>query len=301
MKKILVIGGAGYIGSSLVRHVREQQFDVTTVDLGWFGNVQPSDLTVDFAKVGKSFYSDFSHVVLLAAHSSMAMCQDNYQSAWANNVTNFSSLLSKLDSEQVLIYASSGSVYGQGGKGRLESMSLASAQIEYDLTKQIIEQLAVGAKCKTVGLRFGTLGGFNHVARSDLMLNAMTISAKNNGYIQCFNGTNHRSILGINDCVRAIVTIIEQDQLVEKNDIFNLASFSGSIESFAIGAANILSSSIIIEDLITNKFSFELNCNRFINRFNFTFTDTAESIITGLLENYDKITWSPRVDKIQYV
>jgi nucleoside-diphosphate-sugar epimerase len=129
----------------------------------------------------------------------------------------------------------------------------------------------------------------------------MTISAKNNGYIQCFNGTNHRSILGINDCVRAIVTIIEQDQLVEKNDIFNLASFSGSIESFAIGAANILSSSIIIEDLITNKFSFELNCNRFINRFNFTFTDTAESIITGLLENYDKITWSPRVDKIQYV
>jgi len=301
MKKILVIGGAGYIGSSLVRHLREQQFDVTALDLGWFGNVQPSDLNIDFAKVGKSFYSEFSHVVLLAAHSSMAMCQDNYQSAWANNVTNFSSLLSKLDSEQVLIYASSGSVYGQGGKGRLESMSLASAQIEYDLTKQIIEQLAVGAQCKTVGLRFGTLGGFNDVARSDLMLNAMTISAQNNGYIQCFNGTNHRSILGINDCVRAIVTIIEQDQLVEKNDIFNLASFSGSIESFAIGAANILSSSIIIEDLITNKFSFELNCNRFINRFNFTFTDTAESIITGLLENYDKITWSPRVDKIQYV
>jgi nucleoside-diphosphate-sugar epimerase len=301
MKKILVIGGAGYIGSSLVRHLREQQFDVTSMDLGWFGNVRTEDLNVDFAQAGKSFYTMFSHVVLLAAHSSMAMCQDNYESAWANNVTNFSSLLSKLDKDQVLIYASSGSVYGQGGKNRLESMSLASAQIEYDLTKQIIEQLAVGAQCKTVGLRFGTLGGFNNVARSDLMLNAMTISAKNNGYIQCFNGTNHRSILGINDCVRAIATIIEQDQLVEKTDIFNLASFSGSIESFATGSAKLLDVIVMVEDKITNKFSFELNCDRFINRFNFTFNDTTESIITGLLENYDKITWSPRVDKIQYV
>ena len=64
MKKILVIGGAGYIGSSLVKHLKDQQFDVVTMDLGWFGNVQTEDLNVDFAQAGKDFYTMFSHEVL---------------------------------------------------------------------------------------------------------------------------------------------------------------------------------------------------------------------------------------------
>lgn len=293
--KTLVIGGSGYIGSALVAKV-----GADTVDIGWFSGPDPT-LRMDYDSLSADFYSKYDCIVLLAAHSSMAMCADNYASAWQNNVTALSGLISKLTADQTLIYASSGSVYGNGGLDRQESMTLATAQIEYDLTKQIGEQVAYGAKCKTVGLRFGTLSGYNPVARSDLMLNAMTISAKTRGEINCYNGTNHRSILGINDCVRAITAIIERPELADQHDIFNLSSFGGSVDSFATVAGSILNVPVIRHPEITNHFSFELNSSKFERRYNFHFQDTAESIITSILENYDSVVWSPRIEKIKYV
>lgn len=299
MNNILVIGGSGYIGSALVNHLRKAH-NCDTVDLRWFGGPE-STFQQDFATLPIDMLSKYTHVVLLAGHSSMAMCENNWHSAWQNNIVNLASLIGKLNANQTLIYASSGSVYGNGGMSRTETMSLATALLEYDLTKQISEQVAVGAICKTVGLRFGTLSGFSTHARNDLMLNAMVNSAKLKNKIECYNGHNHRSILGINDCVRAIETIINQNSVLEQHDIFNLASLNGSIRTFAETTGTTLNVPIITHDKITNTFSFELNCNKFIHKFGFTFTDTLESIINELVENYDSIEWSPRTEKVIYV
>jgi nucleoside-diphosphate-sugar epimerase len=291
---VLVIGGSGYIGSAVAKHL-----NADTVDLQWFGGPAPK-YNVDYRDLSKEFFADYSHVVLLAAHSSMAMCADNWSSAWQNNVTNLSQLLGKLETNQTLIYASSGSVYGSGGLDRVESGELGTAKIEYDLTKQIGEKLAASAHCKTIGLRLGTLSGFNSHARSDLMLNAMTISAVNDKKITVYNGTNHRSILGLRDCVRAIeAMIIKQPQA--QHSIFNLASFNGSVLNFAESAAAILNVKLDIKTEVTNNFSFELNANMFKDLYEFQFKETAETIINSLVENYACISWSPRVRKIYYV
>jgi nucleoside-diphosphate-sugar epimerase len=299
MKNILVIGGSGYIGNRLVNHLSEK-FNCHTVDLNWFGG-PTSTFTQDYSTLTPDLLGIYSHVILLAGHSSMAMCEYNWQGAWQNNIVNLASLIGKLNKNQVLIYASSGSVYGNGGLNRTENMSLASALVEYDLTKQIGEQIATGAVCKTVGLRFGTLSGFANYARNDLMLNAMVISAKTKNKIECFNGHNHRSILGINDCVRAIESIISQSELLEQHDIFNLASFNGTVENFVDISSKLLDVPVIKHEKITNTFSFELNCNKFIHKFNFSFTDTPNSIINSLVEKYESIEWSPRIKKVLYV
>ncbi len=123
---VLVIGGSGYIGSAVAKHL-----NADTVDLQWFGGSTPTH-KVDYRTLSKDFLADYSHVILLAAHSSMAMCADNWQSAWQNNVTNLCHLVSKLTKDQTLVYASSGSVYGSGGLNRAESMELGPAKIEYD-------------------------------------------------------------------------------------------------------------------------------------------------------------------------
>jgi nucleoside-diphosphate-sugar epimerase len=291
---VLVIGGSGYIGSAVAKHL-----NADTVDLQWFGGSTPTH-KVDYRDLTKDFLADYSHIILLAAHSSMAMCDDNWQSAWQNNVTNLSHLVSKLTKQQTLVYASSGSVYGSGGLNRIESMDLGPAKIEYDLTKQIGEQVAQGATCNTIGLRLGTLSGFTNYARSDLMLNAMTISAIDNSIITVYNGNNHRSILGINDCVRAIEVIVNQEPATQ-HEIFNLASFNGSVIDFATAAANILDVDLDVRHEVTNNFSFELNSNKFKDTYKFEFTETANTIITSLVENYNNIVWSPRISKIQYV
>lgn len=298
--QVLILGGSGYIGSALQPLLTKSLIHHVNCDLNWFGGPEPH-LKQDYRSLTADYIQEFSHVVVLAAHSSMAMCADNWHSAWQNNVVNLADLIGKMQKEQTLIYASSGSVYGNGGLDRQEHMSLAQAQIEYDLTKQIGEQVAGGALCRTAGLRFGTLSGANRHARSDLMLNAMTISARNKGQIDCYNGHNHRSILGINDCVRAILAIIKNGHLLDRHQIFNLASFGGSISSFAQCAGSILNVPVVQHPEITNNFSFELNPAEFCRRFSFHFLDTAESIINSIVDNFDHIEWSPRVEKIQYV
>jgi nucleoside-diphosphate-sugar epimerase len=298
MNNILVIGGSGYVGNALVSYL-SKNFNCHSIDIKWFDGPD-GNFTQDYNTLSTEFLNIYSHVILLAGHSSMAMCEHNWQSAWQNNIVNLASLIGKLNKNQVLIYASSGSVYGNGGLNRTENMNLASALVEYDLTKQLGEQIATGAICKTVGLRFGTLSGFANYARSDLMLNAMVISAKTKNNIDCYNGHNHRSILGINDCNRAIETIINQTRLLEQHDIFNLASFSGTIETFANITGQTLNVPVNKHEKITNTFSFALNCNKFIHKFNFSFNDTAQTIISELIEKYDVIKWSPRTKKVFY-
>lgn len=291
---VLVIGGSGYIGSAVAKNL-----NADTVDLQWFGGPAPT-YNIDYRELSKEFFADYSHVVLLAAHSSMAMCADNWSSAWQNNVTNLSQLLGKLETNQTLIYASSGSVYGNGGLNRNESMELGPAKVEYDLTKQMGEKVAAAARCKTIGLRLGTLSGFNNHARSDLMLNAMTISAINDKKITVYNGTNHRSILGLQDCVDAIeAMVIKQPQ--KQHSIFNLASFNGSILNFAESAATILNVELDIKTEVTNNFSFELNASKFKDVYGFEFKENAETIINSLVESYTDINWSSRISKIHYV
>ena len=301
-KSILIIGSSGYIGSALETYLETCGYLTTSVDSKMFGGSTPQYKT-DYKLLDKEFYKKFSHVVLLAGHSSMALCNNNYNEAWDNNVTKFADLLGKLEDNQTLIYASSGSVYGQDGAGRSEYMTLASAQGEYDLTKQMIEKLAYGAKCRTIGLRFGTVNGYNKFSRSDLMLNAMAISAMTKGNIECHNGINHRSILGINDCVSAIKTIIDntnpKECKLEQHEIFNLASFSGSIKSFAEKAGNILQVPVNYHTEVTNLFSFELDTSKFSNKFNFKFKETIESILKGVTDNYEKIVWSKRVQLLE--
>jgi nucleoside-diphosphate-sugar epimerase len=300
MKDILIIGAAGYIGSALNKHLKNKNYFVKTVDINWFGGPLVH-YNVDYKTLDKEFLSTYSHIVLLAAHSSVLMCRDNFTSAWENNVTNFSNILSKLTKDQTLIYASSGSVYGQGGENRKEYMTLATAQCEYDLTKQIREKIAIGAECKTIGLRFGTLNGFNDYARQDLMLNAMVSSARNQKIINCTNVNNHRSILGINDCVSAIEKILKNSDKLDKHEIYNIASLSGKIGTFAKTTAEILDVPVVYNPEVTNNFSFELNCDKFCKDLNFEFIDDIESIVTNLKNKFDYINWSTRTEKKNYV
>lgn len=300
MKDILIIGAAGYIGSALNTHLTSNNYFVKTLDINWFDGPLVH-YNVDYRTLDKDFFSNYSHIVLLAAHSSVLMCKDNFSSAWENNVTNFSNILSKLSKDHTLIYSSSGSVYGQGGENRKEYMTLATSQCEYDLTKQIREKIAIGAQCKTVGLRFGTLNGFNNYARQDLMLNAMVSNAMNLKIIDCLNGDNHRSILGIKDCVRAIEAIIQHSNKLDQHEIYNIASLSGKINTFAKTAGELLDTKVNYHAGITNNFSFELNCDKFSNDFNFEFIENIESIVETLKNNFDQIVWSKRTEKKLYV
>ena len=120
--------------------------------------------------------------------------------------------MNKLDKGQILIYASSGSVYGSTNTTSLEDVPLKFKPINnYDLTKYSLDVHAekfIRDGYNIVGLRFGTVNGWSPNIREELMINSMTKKAIREGTILINNKTIKRPILGISYISRAIREII---------------------------------------------------------------------------------------------
>ena len=305
-KKVLIIGGCGYIGTRLYNHLKEE-YDVSTIDTEWFGNFcNPDNLNKDMNSINDGDLIDKSVVILLAGHSSVKMCENNMMSTLRNNVVNFAELLGKIDDEQLFIYASSSSVYGDTGARVVdESYSKFKPNNFYDLSKHEIDSYAESSSKTYFGLRFGTVNGYSPNLRNDIMINAMTYNAIENKKIFCFNPEVNRPILGIYDLCRAVKTIIEKGNESNKG-MYNLASFNSNAKDIASGVAKVTGAELVISDkppeIITNvklqakAYDFLINPEKFEKEFDFEFEETVESITKSLVDNYNAMNMGNRSD-----
>jgi len=308
-KKVLILGGAGYIGSRLWNYLKEQGgYTLASWDLEWFG--KPDSVynhKYDIKDLTRDYLEDVDVVVLLAGHSSVQMCNRNYHSAWANNVTNFMWLVSQLNSNQKLIYASSSSVYGEWPEQyATEAGGLGEPVNPYDHTKQTIDTITktmykhnikLGKPAPSVtftqcddiwGLRFGTVNGYSENFRSDVMINAMWNSAKTRKEVKVYNGDTRRSILGIQDLCRAIHTIIQKGR---NPKVYNLASFHSTSLEIGKTVANIMGVPCVESELkvyggnekmTTKNYDFWVSTEQFTKDFDFEFTESIGSIVEDI-------------------
>jgi len=297
MKKILLIGSEGYIGSSI-----KSKNDCDCVDLS---------LGLDYHSLTINELEKYNIIILLAGHSSVASCAGNRFSALKNNVDNFSSLLEKLEKTQKrirLIYASSSSVYGKTGNGIVtEDFSDFVPHNTYDITKHFIDIIANDSDVEYYGLRFGTVCGYSPVLRTDVMINSMVNSAKENNFIKLYSKEVNRPILGINDLNRCIKSIIEDNE--DKRGIYNLASFNSTAGQIANTVSAICNVPIIESEtptMITNAkeqtatYDFSISSKKFSDSYKFEFVDTIESITKSLLSNWESMNKVNRFTKLVY-
>lgn len=286
MKRILIIGGCGYIGSMLYQHLNffsEHSFDVQTVDLEWFGNHSSyTDNTVMDFKDLQHF--NYHSVILLAGHSSVPMCKTHRLPSFRNNVVNFVELLEKIEKSPAkpkLIYASSSSIYGSTHDiAAPEDWERYDPKTYYDLQKQEIDYYARLSDVEYYGLRFGTVNGWSPNLRTDIMLNKMYKCAKEDGQIYIFNKHIYRPILGIQDLVRAVEEIVEGD---DHRGIYNLASFNASVEEISNSINIVLGGGVeIVDKGISETYNFSINTNKFKETYNFEFRESVDSIVKSL-------------------
>jgi nucleoside-diphosphate-sugar epimerase len=293
--KILLIGGNGYAGSTLYNHFKTKNYDVDSVDLCLFGE----DLGFSIKTNYNNFYTDnYSHIVLLAAHSSVKMADYNKENAWLNNVSYFYELCSKLKEHQTLIYASSASVYGRNpGLSTEDQLNLYPIN-NYDLTKitnDIIANNFIHQNKKIVGLRFGTINGVSKNIRSDLMINSMYYSAKTQNKILIKNSNIHRPILSTKDLVNSI------DKLINSRIVsgqYNISSFNSTVKEIAQTVSEIWNVPIIDQgdDNYSDVYDFMLDTSLFSMTYNFQFKETIKDIASDF-ETLDSIdNFLPRND-----
>lgn len=291
---ILVLGGAGYIGSRLQQQLAEEHL-VDSVDCCWYTYDQKS-IRKDYNSLTVSELEKYHAVILLAGHSSVKSCAGDITSPWLNNVTNFTNLLSKLRNDQLVIYASSASVYGNSLPGELHSETTVKfvPVNHYDITKYALDQQAVIANLtgkRVIGLRFGTVNGWSPRLRVDVMINAMYDTVQQKRPIQVYNKGISRALLGIEDLCRAISACITNPV----PGIYNLASFNSTVGEIANAVAGRLNVDIDYKGQTPGAYDFSLDTGLFSSTYNFTFTETPVTIVDSLIEKY-KLSHTSRRD-----
>ena len=279
MNDTLIIGGNGYVGSLLYSKINADSIDLCLYgkDLDYSQKINYNDADI----------SSYKNIILLAGHSSVKMCEFNRKNAWVNNVDYFYNLCERLTPDQLLIYASSASVYGIKGNICKESDINLNPLNHYDFTKvttDIIANKFISDGKNIIGLRFGTVNGYSKNIRSDLMINAMVHSYKTNGFIQSFNDWIKRPILGTEDLVEAIITILESKKVYSGQ--YNLCSFNLTVFEIANTVSKILGCELKRNENLSKEkvYDFEIDNSKFKNIYNFEFKQTIESIAQSLID-----------------
>ncbi len=234
MKKqnILVTGGAGYKGIMLTSALLDRGFQVTILDNFMYGYnsvlhlVQNENLKIinlDIRNISKKNLEKFDCIYHLAGISGMPACAANPHSAEVINVKSTEKLVSYLNSDQLIIYASTTSFYGLTNEECDETVSVKPATI-YGRTKYEAENIVM-RHSNSIALRFATIFGVSPKMRNDLLLNDFVYKAVNDRSIVIFAGYSKRTFVHIRDAIIAYVFALDNASAM-KGGIYNIGDES---------------------------------------------------------------------------
>jgi UDP-glucose 4-epimerase len=137
-RRVLVTGGAGFIGSNLANHLADSN-DVVAVDDGYLGtpvNLDPAVEFVEASVLDDGLPTDVDAVFHLAALSSYAMHEDDPCRGARVNVEGFVNVAEQAcqDGCDTVVYASTSSIYGSRGEPSPEDMPV-SVNTGYEASK----------------------------------------------------------------------------------------------------------------------------------------------------------------------
>src|SRR5947207_7999087 len=179
--KLLIAGGAGYIGSALIPKLLGRGYEVDVADLFWFGNYLPADVGVihkDLFELGKDDLAPYEQVLFLAGLSNDPMAEFSPSQNFISNAAApaYLAYTAKNAGVKRFVYASSCSVYGYTENELYDENHPVSSKYPYGISKLQGEQAAVqlaDESFSVIALRKGTVSGFSPRMRFDLIINTM--------------------------------------------------------------------------------------------------------------------------------
>ena len=228
--KILITGGAGYKGLVLARALLELDHDVTILDNFMYG-IEPTlhlfsypkvfFLKKDIRNITDSDLSSFDCIYHLAAISGYPACESNPHSAVMININATERILSYLSKNQLLIYASTTSIYGKADCECDEESPVKPASL-YAKSKYEAEKLCMQRE-NTISLRFATLFGVAPRMRWDLLLNNFVMKAVQERSLVLFDADSTRTFIHVSDAIQAyLLALSKSDQMRDK--IYNVGT-----------------------------------------------------------------------------
>ena len=230
--KILITGGAGYIGSVLTLELLKKGFEVTVIDTFMFSQNSLLDCchfdNFDVVRgdcrdktLMQKLIKDKDIIIPLAALVGAPLCNRDEIGTITINRDAIALLDEITSKEQKILMPITNSGYGIGQEGifcteesPLKPISLYG-QSKVDAEKIILD------RGEAISFRLATVFGLSPRMRLDLLVNDFTYRAVKDGFIVVFEGHFKRNYIHIRDVVRAFIHGIENFESM-KNEPYNV-------------------------------------------------------------------------------
>lgn len=217
--KVLVIGGAGYVGTSLIPLLLERGYEVRVMDnlmfdgdqmLPFFRHSRFSFVKGDVRSADdvKAAVAGQDVIVHLAAIVGYPACRKDPTLAADVNVGGTRNVAAAVSKQQLVLFGSTGSNYGAVEDICTEETPLHPLSL-YGQTKTIAERHLLET-CSTIAYRFATAFGVSARLRLDLMVNDFVHKAMTQQYLVVYERHFMRTFIHVHDMGRAFLFAIDQ-------------------------------------------------------------------------------------------
>jgi len=301
MSKILITGGAGYVGSKLVPVLLDLDYEVTVFDLMIYGENVLSD-----HKKLKMIKGDIRDVNLLKkiipGHNSLIhlACISNDPSFELNpglgksiNYDAFEPLVRASVEGNInrFIYASSSSVYGIKKEKNVTEDMVLEPLTDYSKFKGDCERILNNYKSDdfiTTTIRPSTVCGYAKRQRLDLVVNILTNHAYHKREIKVFGGEQLRPNVHIDDMVRSYLSVLNAEPKKINGEIFNVGYKNQTVNELASNVKEVIGDDIqIVKTASNDNRSYHVSSEKIKNILDFETKYTIKNAVQDLKNAFE--------------
>lgn len=312
-KKILLIGGAGYVGSFLTEKLLSAGYEVTVYDLFIYGdnideheNLKKIKGDIRDLSLLKKVLPGHNKVIHLACISNDPSFDLNPDLGKQINYDVFEPLviMSKDNGIENFIYASSSSVYGIKDEHDTNEDSSLNPLTDYSKYKAMCEEVLIKYSSNnfvTTILRPATVCGVSKRQRFDLVVNILSNNAFNNKKIKVLGGKQLRPNIHIEDMSNAYLHVLKSENNKINNQIFNVGFENKSVSELAFIVKTVFGDDVTLETIETDdNRSYHITSSKIKNILDFETKKTIKNAVEDLKIAFNKKIFNNSLENEMY-